>query len=118
MKNFENVNFNIINDLKKYIKKFKSKIYDLDYEKYNDLDNIEITNLFMIYIVEDAKLMKKYKTILLDLNHNEKEINHLFYFYLKSNYKHENGIFSFYESFELDLDVDKIKKTTTTYTIL
>ena len=116
MKNFENVNFNIINDLKKYIKKFKSKIYDLDYEKYNDLDNIEITNLFMIYIVEDAKLMKKYKTILLDLNHNEKEINHLFYFYLKSNYKHENKLFSWYEYDELDLPYDDFKSTLT-YTI-
>jgi len=117
MNNFENINFSIIYDLKKYIKKFKSRIYDLDYEKYKDLDNIEITNLFMIYIVEKIPLMKKYKKILMELNHDEKEINHLFYFYLKSNYKHENKLFSWYEYDELDLPYDDFKSTLS-YTIL
>ena len=117
MKNFEEVNFSMINDLKKHIKRFKSKILDLNFEKYCDLDNDEIVNLFMIYVVENTFLMKKYKKILLDLNHDEKEINHLFYFYLKSNYKHENKLFSWFEYDELDLPYDDFNSTLT-YTIL
>ena len=117
MTDFENLNFKILDDLFKYIKRFKSHLLDIDYETYKDEDDFSFTNLFMIRIVDDPKKMKIYKNILLDKGHTEKDINHLFYFYLKSNYKHENKIFSWYEIDELDINYDDIN-TTTTYTIL
>jgi hypothetical protein len=112
------VNFELIKYLHKYIKRFKSKLLDLQYEKYKDYDHEQFTSFFMICITENAFLMKKYRQILLDNNCNEKEVNDLLYYFLKSNYKFSNGLFSFHEINELDLDFDFIKNTTTTYTIL
>ena len=106
------------NDCKKHIKKFKSRVLDYDYETYKNLDYIEWGILFFIDTVKDPKKMKKMKDYLLSINKTEKDINKIFYFFLKSDYKYENGIFSFYESFELDLNPDLIKKTTTKFTIL
>lgn len=112
------VNLNLVLHFKKYIKRFKSKLLDLQYEKYKDYNNQELTQLFMITITDNPKTMKQFRQILLDNNCNQKEVNNFFYYYLKSNYKFSNGLFSFHEINELDLDFDLIKDTTTTYTIL
>jgi len=112
------INFDLMNDCKKQIKKFKSRVLDYNYDKFKNLDFIEFGILFFVHVVNDSNRMKKLKKYLLSINKSEKEINKIFYFFLKSDYKYEKGIFSFYESFELDLDPDIIKKTTTTFTIL
>jgi len=112
------VNFDLVLHFKKYIKRFKSKLLDKNYEMYSKLDNLELSQLFMITITENPKTMKQFRQILLNNNCNQKEVNNFLYYYLKTNYKFSNGIFSFYEACELDLNPDLIKNTTTTYTLL
>lgn len=112
------VNFELIKYFHKYIKRFKSKLLDLQYEKYKDYDHQQFTSFFMICITENPLIMKKYRQILLNNNCNQKEVNALLYYFLKSNYKFSNGLFSFHEINELDLDFDFIQNTTTSYTIL
>ena len=106
------------NDCKKHIKKFKTRVLDYDYETYKNLDYIEWGILFFIDTVKDPKKMKKMKDYLLSINKSEKDINKIFYFFLKSDYKYENGIFSWNEMDELDLDFDIVKKTSSKFTIL
>ena len=112
------INFDLMNDCKKQIKKFKSRVLDYNYDKFKNLDFIEFGILFFINVVNDGNRMKKLKKYLLSINKSEKEINKIFYFFLKSDYKYEKGVFSWNEIDELNLDPDIIKKTTTTFTIL
>lgn len=112
------INFDLMNDCKKQIKKFKSRVLDYNYDKFKDLDFIEFGILFFVHVVNDAKRMKNLKKYLLSIDKSEKEINQIFYFFLKSDYKYENGVFSWNEMDELDLDLNIIKKTTTKFTIL
>ena len=52
------VNFNLIKHFEKYVKRFKSKLLDLQYEKYKDYDNEQFTSFFMICITENPIIMK------------------------------------------------------------
>ena len=108
----------IFDTLKKDIKKFKSKLLDENYELFKDIEQDKLSNLFLYSIVKNNKIMKKVKSQLLNNNISEKDINDLFYKTLKFYYKQEEGIFSWNEIEEWDLDLEDIKTTTTNYTLI
>jgi len=108
----------IFDILKKDFKKFKSGLYDDDYELFKDLEQDKLHNLFLYSIVKNNKVMKKVKVILLNNNISEKDINELFYTTLKFYYKYDKGIFSWNEIEEWQIDLDDIKSTTTKYTLI
>lgn len=112
------VNWNMMNGLHKYIKRFRSNMLDIDYESYKEFDYVQYVLMFLVDIVNHPKKMKFYKTKLLELGYEEKQINKLFYWILKCDYKFENKIWSWNEFDELDLPFDPDMKTTTNYTIL
>ncbi len=112
------VNNKIFNVLKKDIKKFKSGLFDENYEEFSKLDEDRINNLFLYSIVKNNKIMKKVKLKLLNNDIEEKDINRLFYTVLKFYYKEEEGLYSWNEIEEWDIDFEDIKKTTTNYTLI
>lgn len=112
------VNNKIFNVLKKDIKKFKSGLFDENYEEFSKLDEDRINNLFLYSIVKNNKIMKKVKLKLLKNNIPEKDINDLFYKTLKFYYKYEKGLFSWNEIEEWDIDLNDIKDTSTKYTLI
>ncbi len=104
--------------LDKDFKKFKSGLYDDDYDLFKDLDKEKMHNLFLYSIVQNSKVMKKVKLKLLKNNIPEKDINDLFYKTLKFYYKYEKGLFSWNEIEEWDIDLNDIKDTSTKYTLI
>ncbi len=108
----------IVDVLSKDIKKFKSALLNINYEEFIKISDERINNLFLFSIVKNNKIMKKVKVKLLSNNIKEKDINDLFYKILKFHYKHEEGIFSWNEIEEWDIDFEDIKKTTTKYTLI
>ena len=112
------VNSKIFDILKKDIRKFKSKLLDENYELFKELEEDKISNLFLYSIINNNKVMKKVKLKLLNNNISEKSINELFYTTLKFYYKQENGLFSWNEIEEWDIDLEDIKNTTCNYTLI
>ena len=112
------VNSKIFDFLKKDIRKFKSKLLDENYELFKELEEDKISNLFLYSIINNNKVMKKVKLKLLNNNISEKSINELFYTTLKFYYKQENGLFSWNEIEEWDIDLEDIKNTTCNYTLI
>ena len=112
-----NIDWGVMDELEKPIKRFKHKILDIEYEDFKDLDYCEWGTLFMTTIVTNTKKMIELKVFLLSKGISEKRINELFYFFLKTSYKFENKLFSWNEINDLDLDFDPDMKTTTDYTI-
>ena len=105
--------------LKQDFKKFKSKMLDEDetlVEMFND--KIYAYNLFCYSIVDDTKFMKIVKNKLLVEKIPEKHINNFFYTFLKMQHKTDNGLWSFNEMMEMDIDFEDVKKTTTKYTFM
>lgn len=113
-----NIDWGVIDKLEKPIKRFKHKVLDSDYEDFKNLDWLDWGTLFMTTIVHNTKKMIELKVFLLSKGVCEKKINELFYFFLKTNHKFENKLFSWNEMDELDLDFEPDMKTTTDYTIL
>ena len=111
-------NDKIFTILNKDFKKFKSGLYDDNYELFKDLDNDKLHNLFLYSIVNNPKLMKKVKLKLLKNDVLEKDINELFYKTLKFYYKYDKGLFSWAEIEEWNVDLDDIKATSTKYTLI
>jgi hypothetical protein len=112
------VNSKIFDILKKDIRKFKSKLLDENYELFKELEEDKISNLFLYSIINNNKVMKKVKLKLLNNNISEKSINELFYTTLKFYYKQENGLFSWNEIEEWNIDLEDIKNTTCNYTLI
>tara|TARA_Y100000401_G_C8325555_1_gene228004 strand:+ start:73 stop:423 length:351 start_codon:yes stop_codon:yes gene_type:complete len=108
----------LVNVLSNDIKKFKSALLNENYEAFIEISDERINNLFFYSIVKNNKIMKKLKLKLLNHNIEEKDINDLFYKILKFHHKHEEGIFSWNEIEEWDIDFEDIKKTTTKYTLI
>lgn len=108
----------LVNVLSKDIKKFKSALLNVNYEAFTEIGDERINNLFFYSIVKNNKIMKKVKVKLLTNDIKEKDINDLFYKILKFHYKQEEGLFSWNEIIEWDIDMDDIKKTTTKYTLI
>ncbi len=108
----------IIDVLSKDIKKFKSALLNINYEEFIKIDPERINNLFLFSIVKNNAIMKKVKVKLLTNHVKEKDINDLFYKILKFHHKHEEGIFSWNEIEEWNIDFEDIKKTTTKYTLI
>jgi len=108
----------IVDVLSKDIKKFKSALLNINYEEFIKISDERINNLFLFSIVKNNKIMKKVKVKLLSNNIKEKDINDLFYKILKFHHKHEEGIFSWNEIEEWNIDFEDIKKTTTKYTLI
>tara|TARA_R110000772_G_scaffold265576_1_gene387121 strand:- start:254 stop:598 length:345 start_codon:yes stop_codon:yes gene_type:complete len=100
------VDWNMMNGLHKYVKKFKSNMLDINYESYKDFDYIQYVLMFLVDVVHKPKLMKFYKTKLLELGYEDKAINKLFYWIMRCDYKFETKQFSWYELQELDLPFD------------
>ena len=113
-----NIDWGIMDKLEKPIKRFKHKVLDNDYESFKDCDYLDWGTLFMTTVVNNTKKMIELKVYLLSKGESEERINKLFYFFLKTNHKFENKIFSWNEMEELDLDFDPDMKTTIDYTIL
>ena len=111
-------NDKIFTILNKDFKKFKSGLYDDDYELFKDMNEDKLHNLFLYSIVNNSKIMKKVKTKLLKNNILEKDINKLFYTTLKFYYKYDKGLFSWAEIEEWDIELDDIKTTSTKYTLI
>lgn len=109
------INQSIIKSLHPFIKKTKNHLFDEDYDFWKDKDISDFTAIFMAGIIQNNKLIKKIKNHLYLHHHSEKEINEFIYFFLKLDYKIENGVWSWNEADEYDIDFDKIKKTTTKY---
>jgi len=112
------INTKIVDVLSKDIKKFKSTLLNINYEEFIKISDERINNLFLYSIVKNNKIMKKVKLKLLNNNVVEKEINELFYKILKFHHKHEEGLFSWNEIIEWDIEMNDIKKTTTKYTLI
>ena len=112
------INSKIVKILEKDLKKFKSGLYDEDFDLYNKIDKEKMHNLFLYSIVQNSKVMKKVKLKLLKNNIPEKDINDLFYKTLKFYYKYEKGLFSWNEIEEWDIDLNDIKDTSTKYTLI
>ena len=112
-----NVQWNMLDGLHKDIKRFKSKMLDFNESTFKDTDYCQFALLFMVDVVHKPKLMKFYKSKLMDLGFEDKEINKLFYFVLKTDTKFEEKKFSFHEMMELDLPFDPEMKSTN-WTIL
>jgi hypothetical protein len=103
---------------KKEIRLFKSKCLDDNYDLFKDNDNDRWNMLFLQCMCSKPKNMKYLKTKLLNHGIEEKTINDLIYTILKFDYKYDNGIFSYYELDEWDVDLDRLKKPTLTYTLI
>ena len=112
------INSKIVKILEKDLKKFKSGLYDEDFDLYKKIDKEKMHNLFLYSIVQNSKVMKKVKLKLLKNNIPEKDINDLFYKTLKFYYKYEKGLFSWNEIEEWDIDLNDIKDTSTKYTLI
>jgi len=103
---------------KKDIKFFKSECLDNHYDVFKDNNNDRWNILFLQSMCNKPKSMKYLKTKLLNHGIEEKYINDLFYTIIKFDYKDENGLFSYYELDEWDVDLDRLKKSTLTYTLI
>tara|TARA_R100001440_G_scaffold4551_1_gene10444 strand:- start:831 stop:1196 length:366 start_codon:yes stop_codon:yes gene_type:complete len=102
--------------LKKDFRKFKSRMLDEDETMMECFeDPIYAYNLFCYSIVDDPKYMKIVKNMLLKKGIPEKHINNFFYTFLKMQYKTDEGLWSFNEMMEMNLDFEDVKKTTTKY---
>ena len=103
---------------KKEIRLFKSSCLDKDYDLFKDNDYDRWNMLFLQCMCSKPKNMKYLKTKLLNHGIEEKTINDLLYTILKFDYKYDNGIFSYYELDIWDVDLDRLKKATLTYTLI
>ena len=103
---------------KKEIRLFKSTSLDKDYDLFKDNTNDRWNVLFLQTMCSKPRTMKYLKNKLLNHGIEEKTINDLIYTILKFDYKYENGIFSYYEVDEWDVDLDRLKKPTLTYTLI
>lgn len=112
------VDWNMMHGLHKDIKRFKNKMIDFDENRFKDTDYCQWVLLFLLDVVNKAKLMKFYKNKLMQLGYEDKNINKLFYWIMKCDYKFENKIWSFNELMELDLEFDSDMKSTLNYTII
>lgn len=116
-KNKSKLSLKILEDVLPLVKKTKHRLLDEDYEFWKDQPIAHFYSMFFTGLVQVPKLMKCVKTGLLDKGHDEKEINNVFYYFLKLDHKIEKGIWSWDEADEFDIDWENIKKTTTSWTL-
>ena len=103
---------------KSHIRFFKSELLDADYNYFKNKSQDEWNIIYIQSCLLQTKNMIKLKNKLVSGGINQKYINELFYKVLKFNYKYEQGLFSFNEIIEWDIEPDLIKSTTTKYTLI
>ena len=105
--------------LKKDFKKFKSMMLDLDEKNINIFeDEDKAWNLYILSIVWDNNTMIKCIKKLIKNGVNQKVINDYFKNFIKMKYKMQNGIWSWNEIDEYDIDFNDVKKTRTNMSFL
>tara|TARA_R110000824_G_scaffold155311_5_gene327994 strand:+ start:1485 stop:1862 length:378 start_codon:yes stop_codon:yes gene_type:complete len=79
----------------------------------------DIEYFIMLYLIQaltkEEKGVKLIHNKLLDAGIDKKIINNFIYSFLKINLKTENGIWSWNEIEEFNIDIDKVKTSTTKY---
>ncbi len=103
---------------KKHIRFFKSQLLDADYDYFKDKSQDEWNIMYIQSCLLETKNMLKLKNKLLIGGIKSTYINDLFYTILKYNFKHEHGLFSWYEIETWDVPSEMIKKTSTKYTLI
>lgn len=106
------------NILKKELKHFKSHMLEVDYEEFKDYPEDKMFSLYIYSIINNPIALKKIKNKSIEKGINQKNFNDFMYISMKYMYKQERGLWSWYEINELDIDVEDIKETTLTYTIM
>ena len=112
------INDKIFEICKSHIRFFKSELLDAEYDFFKNKNQDEWNIMYIQSCILQPKNMVKLKHKLVSGGIDSKYINDLFYTILKFNYKHEEGIFSWFESNEWDIEPDMIKKTSTKYTLI
>ena len=88
---------------------------DTYYDYYKTLNQDQRFQTFIFSILDQNKPFKKYYDFLIYNGCNKKDVNNFFYYYLKMKHKSENGIWSWSEIEELEIELEDIKKTTNTF---
>ena len=104
--------------LKKEITTLKKLVLETEYDNFKDFTKNNWNMFYLQAMCFKPKNMKILKDKLLDNGIDEKYINNLLYKILKHDYKYENGIFSWNEIEEWNIDIDDVKKTTIDYTLI
>ena len=99
----------IVETLEQDFKKFKSNLFDLEeefYEEYKrDKDESIFYNYFIYAIINEKSVFKKVYKKLLDNGCDKKKVNLMFYNHLKFQHKCNTMQWSFNEVEELDLNI-------------
>lgn len=95
-------------ELKTHIKNDKEYKGENDYEYF-----------IMLYLIQaltkEEKGVKLIHNKLIDADIDKKKVNNFIYDFLKMNYKCDTGLWSWNEIEEYNIDIDKVKTTTTKY---
>lgn len=95
-------------ELKTHIKNDKEYKGEDDYEYF-----------IMLYLIQaltkEEKGVKLIHNKLIDADIDKKKVNNFIYDFLKMNYKCDTGLWSWNEIEEYNIDIDKVKTTTTKY---
>ena len=102
------------------LKQFKKYILNINSDELDDDDNDDkLFSLYCFSLFDNMSALKQVKKKCIDSKKiSEKDFNSFVYVSLKYIHKLEIGCFSWYEINELNIDVNDIKSTTLTYTIL
>ena len=109
--------YKIIELLDKDYRRYKTAVLDLDDSFISEFENDpdKMWNTFIFGICNDNSCLVNCIKYLIKHGCNKEKVNKFFYNYLKMKHKCELGLFSWNEISELDIDLDAIKDTTTTY---
>jgi len=96
---------------------FKRELLDEDDSFYNLFITKpeKMFNLFIFSICANNKVFTTVYKKLVDGGCKKKDLNEFFYKFFKMKYKSENGLWSWNEINELDIEMKDIKKTSTKY---
>ena len=104
------------------LKQFKKYVNEINSDEFNDTDEDaedKLLSLFVMTVINDMYVLKHIKKKCIDSKKiSEKDFNEFIYISMKYLDKLERGCWSWYEINELNIDVNDIKSTTLTYTIL
>ena len=104
--------------LQKEVKHFRNYMLEVDYEEFKDYSKDKIFSLFIYSLIDNPNGLKNVKNKCIKNNIDPKKFNEFIYLSMKWKDKQEQGMYSWYEINELDIDVQDIKKTTLTYTVI